>query len=267
MKLGDKNIIQGLTPIVRLRDWVPLRRSCILTSKGSNIACIHWDPQDEREADGMFFPFYPVSYSGWEWPSNKTIIHSTLWIFTDVYRYPFSSIPLHPSPESQHLPPPPPTTWHWPQSTSMNSEVNALFITLGSVGKVPKCRKVSSFPGCLSAVTEGVRATSVSAQLLGNLLWVRYPVSYLNLGQCQALIKQGPCLWIPSLNSSVTFLVFAEGKTALVCGLGSSQNLRIGHGEPEIERWDSLEKMEKANSKISLEYFFYYVSFLWEKIN
>lgn len=67
---------------------------------------------------------------------------------------------------------------------------------------------------------------------------------------------------MPSLNSSISFLVFAEGKTALVCGLSSSQNLGIGHGEPEIERRDSLEKMEKADSKTSLEYLFYYVSFL-----
>lgn len=53
----------------------------------------------------------------------------------------------------------------------------------------------------------------------------------------------------------------------LVCGLSSSQNLGIGHGEPETERRDSLEKMEKADSKTSLEYLFYYVSFLGEKIN
>lgn len=67
---------------------------------------------------------------------------------------------------------------------------------------------------------------------------------------------------MPSLNSFIIFLVFAEGKTALVCGLSSSQNLRIGHEEPEIERRGRLEKMENADSKTSLKYFFYYVSFL-----
>lgn len=61
---------------------------------------------------------------------------------------------------------------------------------------------------------------------------------------------------MPSLNSSIIFLVFAEGKTALVWGLSSSQNLRIGHGEPEIERRGRLEKMENADSKTSLKYFF-----------
>lgn len=213
----------------------------------------------------MFFPFRPVSYSGWRWPSNKTIIYSVLWILTDTYRYPSSPIPLHPSRKPTSTTPLP--RLHdfghgaHPTGPSQNSEVNTLLIPLGSVGKVPKGRKAITLwclhSGCLSAMTEVVRAASASSQRSGNLPWVRYPVSYLNLGPCQAHTQQGPCLWMPSLNSSITFLVFAGGKTALVCGLSSSENLRIGHGEPEIERRCSLEKMENADSKTSLEYFFF----------